>query len=304
MEKHPSGMKPESWLVSAGRASEPGAPLNVPPIPASNFLIGTGRDYSRNEGTPTWEALEEVVGGLEAGKAVAFASGMAAEAALFLAHGRSGIVCIGDAYGGTLELLADQLPLLGIRTRLLLGSELERLDGLIDHLLDAARTIHRRPVGGDEMTTLGPLLDEVRAGVCQRHGMSGTCVQVECPADLQVCGRKADVEIVFRNLIDNAVKYSLPEPQVEVRAIGGDAMATVTVSDNGPGIPLSQRHAVFRRFVRLGSELERNRPGTGLGLFLVRSLVRQLRGKVTAKGRLARRGSIFEVELPLAPRAS
>ncbi|MBK5932263.1 trans-sulfuration enzyme family protein [Halochromatium salexigens] len=53
---------------------------------------------------------------------------MAAEAAVFLAHGRDGIVCIGDAYGGTLELLADQLPLLGIPTHLLLGTELDQLD--------------------------------------------------------------------------------------------------------------------------------------------------------------------------------
>ena len=47
MEQHPSGLKPESWLVPAGRASEPGSPLNVPPIPASNFVIGGGREYSR-----------------------------------------------------------------------------------------------------------------------------------------------------------------------------------------------------------------------------------------------------------------
>ena len=83
MPKHPSGLKPESWLVSAGRSSTPGAPLNVPLIPASNFIIGSGRDYSRDDGTPTWEALEELVGGLEDGKAVAFASGMAAIAVVF-----------------------------------------------------------------------------------------------------------------------------------------------------------------------------------------------------------------------------
>ena len=83
MEKHPTAIKPESWLVSAGRASEPGAPLNVPLVPASNFIIGNGRSYSRDDGTPTWEALEDVVGGLESGRAVAFASGMAAIASVF-----------------------------------------------------------------------------------------------------------------------------------------------------------------------------------------------------------------------------
>ena len=56
---------------------------------------------------------------------------MAAETALFLTHGRKGIVCLGDAYGGTLELLASQLPLLGIRTHLLLGDDMARLDAIL-----------------------------------------------------------------------------------------------------------------------------------------------------------------------------
>ena len=73
----------ESWLVSAGRDRRPGSPLNVPPIPASNFVLGERRAYSRDDGTPGWEALEEIVGGLEGGSAVAFASGMAAIAAIF-----------------------------------------------------------------------------------------------------------------------------------------------------------------------------------------------------------------------------
>ena len=82
-QKKSSKIKPESWIVSAGRFAEPGAPLNVPLIPASNFIIGQGREYSRDDGTPTWEALEEVIGGLESGKSVSFASGMAAIASVF-----------------------------------------------------------------------------------------------------------------------------------------------------------------------------------------------------------------------------
>jgi cystathionine gamma-synthase len=73
----------ESWLVSAGRDRTPGAPLNVPPWPASNFVLGAQRAYSRDDGTPGWEALEEIVGGLEGGSSVAFASGMAGIAAVF-----------------------------------------------------------------------------------------------------------------------------------------------------------------------------------------------------------------------------
>src|SRR2546426_9295735 len=73
----------ESWLVSAGRDRRPGSPLNVPPCPASNFVLGERRAYSRDDGTPGWEALEEIVGGLEGGSSVSFASGMAGAAAAF-----------------------------------------------------------------------------------------------------------------------------------------------------------------------------------------------------------------------------
>jgi len=51
----------ESWVVSAGRDRRPGSPLNVPPWPASNFVLGEHRAYSRDDGTPGWEALEEIV---------------------------------------------------------------------------------------------------------------------------------------------------------------------------------------------------------------------------------------------------
>src|SRR5919204_4627148 len=73
----------DSWLVSAGRDRRRGAPLNVPPYPASNFVLGGQRAYARDDGTPGWEALEEIVGGLEGGSSVAFASGMAGLAAGF-----------------------------------------------------------------------------------------------------------------------------------------------------------------------------------------------------------------------------
>ena len=91
-----------------------------------------GSLYTRYGMNPSIRALEETLVGLESAEAaLAFGSGMAAAAALFLAHGREGIVCVGDAYGGTMELLTQQLPLLGIRTHLILGSEIGRLDELL-----------------------------------------------------------------------------------------------------------------------------------------------------------------------------
>ena len=92
-----------------------------------------GNLYTRYGLNPTILSLEENLASLEGAEAaLSFSSGMAAEAAVFLAHGRAGIVCIGDAYGGTLSLLSAQLPLLGIPTHFLLAGELGRLDALLE----------------------------------------------------------------------------------------------------------------------------------------------------------------------------
>lgn len=98
----------ESWLVSAGRSSEPGAPLNVPLQPASNFLHGTGRTYSRNHGTLTWEALEAILGGLEAGESLAFSSGMAAIASVFDRLPAGALIALPeDCYQGVASLASE-----------------------------------------------------------------------------------------------------------------------------------------------------------------------------------------------------
>ncbi|MFZ4636421.1 MAG: sensor histidine kinase [Pirellulales bacterium] len=181
--------------------------------------------------------------------------------------------------------------------------DVERLDMLIDHLLDAAKTLQRRPQAGGDVADVEALLQGVAAAVIQRHGVVADVITVQAVkgTPLLVVGRSADVEIVLRNLLDNAVKYSLPDPRITV-TLGrtNTGRVRIAVADNGPGIPIPLRPLIFKRFVRLGSELERSTPGTGLGLFLVKSLVRQMRGKVSARGRQPPPGTVFEVELPAA----
>jgi cystathionine gamma-synthase len=100
-----SDLKPQSWVVAAGRPEAAGSPLNVPLVPASNYLRGEDKVYTRDSGAPGWEALEEIVGGLEGGRAVSFSSGMAAAAAVFdqLPVGAR-IAIPDDCYHGVAEL--------------------------------------------------------------------------------------------------------------------------------------------------------------------------------------------------------
>jgi cystathionine gamma-synthase len=98
----------ETVCVAAGRGPErPGEPLNVPPVFASSFRGGGEYEYSRNEGTPTWAALEDVVGRLEGGTATAYASGMGAAAAIVdLLPPRSRVVVPADSYTAVRRLAA------------------------------------------------------------------------------------------------------------------------------------------------------------------------------------------------------
>jgi cystathionine gamma-synthase len=108
--KDREALQPASWVVAAGRAAGAGAALNVPLVAASNFLLGVGgsRVYAREHATPTWEALEEVVGGLEGGRAVAFASGMAAVTAVFDQLAAGAVVAIpDDCYHGVVTLALE-----------------------------------------------------------------------------------------------------------------------------------------------------------------------------------------------------
>lgn len=132
--------------VHAGEIKDPHGSPHTPIYTTTTFRFDSTADlldvvegrkpgslYTRYGLNPTIFSLEQKLAALEGAEAAwAFSSGMAAEAALFLAHGRKGIVCIGDAYGGTMELLASQLPGLGIPTYFLLGSELHGLKSFLE----------------------------------------------------------------------------------------------------------------------------------------------------------------------------
>ncbi|MDZ4821350.1 MAG: HAMP domain-containing sensor histidine kinase [Planctomycetota bacterium] len=176
--------------------------------------------------------------------------------------------------------------------------DIERLDSLINHLLDAAR-VDREPVQVPlEDIDLQALTRQVVGSLSQLYRLPDDAIQLNLQPAL-VRGRSSDLEMIVRNLVDNAIKYGGDIPQVEVELTSDEhRLVTLRISDNGPGIPAKLRRKIFGRFVRLGSELERKKAGTGLGLFIVRQLVRQLRGKVSVRERTDGPGTVFEVELP------
>jgi signal transduction histidine kinase len=175
--------------------------------------------------------------------------------------------------------------------------DVERLDQLINHVLDAAR-LDRPAAPTQQAVALDELLRRCAEDVCNRYRITPDTIQLQLKP-CNVMALRADLELVFRNLLDNAVKYAGTPPEVMVtmdQATSG--RVRVRISDNGHGIPHKFRDKVFGRFVRLGTELEREQPGLGLGLYIVRTLVGRLRGHVRVRGREDATGTTFEVLLP------
>src|SRR5690606_18883847 len=114
-----------------------------------------------------------------------------------------------------------------------------------------------------------------------------------------VHARRLVLEMIFGNLLDNAIKYAGKVPAVEVRVrANGDGRVVTQIIDNGEGVPPHLRKKIFKIFYRGGNELERKQKGTGLGLYIVRTLVRILKGRITVLDREGESGSVFEVDLP------
>jgi signal transduction histidine kinase len=101
---------------------------------------------------------------------------------------------------------------------------------------------------------------------------------------------------VLANLVDNAVRHASSNVALSVRAEGGGAILTVV--DDGPGIPADERERVFERFARLDDARDRDAGGTGLGLPIVRELLRRSDGSISLQDNPSGPGLAAEVRLP------
>ncbi|HLA83203.1 MAG TPA: HAMP domain-containing sensor histidine kinase [Thermoguttaceae bacterium] len=178
--------------------------------------------------------------------------------------------------------------------------DVERLDHLIDQVLEAGRLETQPKKVPLEEVRLDEVLRDCAETTCLRYRVDPQTIRLDV-SPCTVRAARVDLDMIFRNLMDNAIKYAGNPPRIEVRLERlDDGRSKVSVEDNGRGIPPNMRRKVFGRFVRLGLELHRDRPGTGLGLYIVWTLVRRMKGKICISDPREGPGTVFEVELPVA----
>ena len=148
---------------------------------------------------------------------------------------------------------------------------------------------------------LGALSRESVELALLRHHLDPDAITIETPAGLAltVHADPDDLRTVVANLLDNAVKYSGDSVHIAVSAVAPSPdLAWVRVRDRGVGIPPRQLKRIFNRFYRVQMRTRSQVKGTGLGLYIVRAIVRAHGGRVFAHSEGEGRGATFTLELP------
>jgi heavy metal sensor kinase len=204
------------------------------------------------------------------------------------------------ALGGTVEMLqlgADQGDDAAVRRLLAAtGKEVDRLVQLVDDLLTLSRLDEARPVPRERLDLqhiLTDAIERVEGLARDRH------LEARLAAGVAVTGNRDQLERLFLNLLDNALKYTSAGGRVEVRLAVEGGRVVVAVADTGTGIAPEDLPHIFDRFYRGDPSRSRRAGGAGLGLAIASGIVRRHGGTIEAQSVLGQ-GTTITVRLPLA----
>ncbi|MEQ8767125.1 MAG: HAMP domain-containing sensor histidine kinase [Planctomycetota bacterium] len=184
--------------------------------------------------------------------------------------------------------------------RQMMYDDVDRLTIFIDDILNSSRLAYEKGAHAIASISAEELVRDCATVIERRHRLPAGTIATQVDDGLVLTTDVIALETVLKNLLDNAVKYSpgIPRPgEVSVRVLRGPGSVDIEVVDRGLGIPKKHLKQVFDRFYRVPAEAVRERHGSGLGLYVVHSLVRALGGKVWATSEGAGRGTTFRVQL-------
>ena len=180
----------------------------------------------------------------------------------------------------------------------------QRLTRLIHELLDISRLqqgaleLERTPLDLREL--VGGVIETARGQQAEGRYPAGIRVRASLP-DTPIVGTwdGARLEHVLFNVIDNAMKYSLPEAEIAVEVKAADEVASISVLDHGIGIPADQLESIFEPFGRGSNVADGGFPGFGMGLAIGREIVQRHGGSIVAESEGPGRGARMTLQLPV-----
>ncbi len=196
----------------------------------------------------------------------------------------------------TLQVPAGQDPSTARELASRISAEVDTLSQMTQEMLDLAAIESGRQVIRLVPTRLADVVGRALERHADQARRQGVTVRVKVPADLEVLADPGQAVRAVGNVLHNAVKFSPAGGAVEIRGLldeGGESV-TLSVADEGPGIPPEELERIFERFFR--GDRSRGTPGTGLGLAIVRHILRAHGGEAWAEDRQPpRRGAILSL---------
>jgi two-component system, OmpR family, sensor histidine kinase SenX3 len=174
----------------------------------------------------------------------------------------------------------------------------DRLLNTVEQVLHASRSRDEKKLTNAVTIDLTKLLDDSIEQIRSRYNFDEGIIIFDKSNDFNVTGNYGELQTVFTNLLDNAVKYSDKDVKIIVSLKDFDEkFADIRIKDNGVGIAKTQLKRIFNRFYRIPSLSTQKAKGTGLGLFIVKSMVKKHGGKISVESEGEGFGTTFCVQL-------
>lgn len=180
----------------------------------------------------------------------------------------------------------------------IINSHADRLNTLINDLLDLSHMESNEVVLKKERFNLAKLVDELMLGFKSQAKKKQVELESELPKGLEVFGDKSKIEQVITNLINNAIKYNKDKGFIRVYSEQSANEVKIVVEDSGSGIPARDLPRIFERFYRVDKARSRELGGTGLGLSIVKHIIELHSGSVGVESTEGL-GSKFFFTLPI-----
>jgi two-component system, OmpR family, sensor histidine kinase SenX3 len=176
----------------------------------------------------------------------------------------------------------------------------DRLLNTVEQVLLASRSREIGRITDVSELQVGDVIRDAIAAVLARYNLDQSTIRFTESGDLETIGDREELFTVFLNLLDNAVKYSPEDKKISIRAkpSATGTRIDIVIRDSGIGIPSGDLKRIFRRFYRVAGAPSKNVKGTGLGLFIVQSIIKRHGGKIRAESKGEGRGTTFFIQLP------
>ncbi len=176
----------------------------------------------------------------------------------------------------------------------------ERLLRMVENLLDTTRIEEGQHELETEETELGAVVANVVESFGERAARHSIEIQDSVPDSITLAIDRQAFDTILRNLIDNALKACIAGEghRIDVRIVPVDGRIELTVSDDGLGFAPEDANLMFEKFHRLGDELRRKTPGTGLGLYIVRKLAELSGASIRAESQGPGTGAVIALSWP------